>query len=74
MISEDALRQLSLEDRAALSRSLAALDAELPSLSAGDQRRRRLIIVLTAASASLIPWIVLLRSPCRTATWRVIGG
>jgi hypothetical protein len=36
MISEDALRQMSREERAALSRSLAALNDELPSLSAGD--------------------------------------
>ncbi len=36
MISEDALRQMSREERAALSRSLTALNDELPSLSAGD--------------------------------------
>jgi hypothetical protein len=60
MISEDTLRQMSVEERAALSRSLAALDAELPSLSAGDQRRRRFVVILTAASAGLIPWIVVL--------------
>jgi hypothetical protein len=60
MISEDTLRQMSREERAALSRSLAALDAELPSLGAGDQRRRRLVVLLTATSAGLIPWIVLL--------------
>jgi hypothetical protein len=60
MISEDTLRQMSREERAALSRSLAALDAELPSFSAGDRRRRRFVIVLTAASVGLIPWVVLL--------------
>lgn len=60
MISEDTLRQMSLEDRAALSRRLAALSAELPSLRAGDQRRKRLIVLLTGASVGLIPWIVLL--------------
>jgi hypothetical protein len=60
MISEETLRQMSLEERAALSRSLTALNAELPSLNAGDQRRRRLVVMLTVASAALIPWIVVL--------------
>jgi hypothetical protein len=60
MISEETLRQMSLEERAALSRSLTALNDELPSLSAGDQRRRRLVVMLTVASAALIPWIVVL--------------
>jgi hypothetical protein len=60
MISDDTLRQMSRDERAALSRSLAALDAELPSLRAGDRRRRRFVIVLTAASVGFIPWIVLL--------------
>jgi hypothetical protein len=60
MISDDALRQMSSEDRAVLTRSLAAIAAELPSLSAGDERRRRFVILLTGASIGLIPWIVLL--------------
>jgi hypothetical protein len=60
MISDEALRQMSAEDRAALSRSLAALEGELPSLSAGDERRRRFVVLLTGASVGLIPWIVLL--------------
>jgi hypothetical protein len=60
MISEDTLRQMSREERAALSRSLAALDAELPSFSAGDRRRRRFVMVLTAASVGFIPWIAVL--------------
>jgi hypothetical protein len=60
VISEDTLRQMSREERAALSRSLAAVDAELPSLSAGDQRRRRFVLMLTIASVVLIPWFVLL--------------
>jgi hypothetical protein len=60
MISDEALRQMSREDRAALSRSLVALDGELPSLSAGDERRRRFVVLLTGASVGLIPWIVLL--------------
>lgn len=77
MISEDTLRQMSREERAALSRSLAALNDELPALNAGDERRRRLVVLLTGASVGLIPWIVLLAItlPHRyvaghwTATW-----
>jgi hypothetical protein len=60
MISEDTLRQMSRADRAALSRSLAAIEAELPSLSPVDRRRRRFVMLLTGASVSLIPWIALL--------------
>jgi hypothetical protein len=51
---------MSVDERAALSRCLAALDAELPSLSAGDRRRRRFVLLLTGSSVGLIPWIVLL--------------
>jgi hypothetical protein len=60
MINEDTLRQMSRDERAALSRSLAALDGELPSLSAGDERRRRFVVLLTGASVGLMPWIVLM--------------
>ncbi len=60
MISEETLRQMSREERAALSRSLAALSDELPSLSAGDERRRRFVVLQMGASVGLIPWIVLL--------------
>lgn len=60
MISDETLRQMSREDRAALSRSIAAIDAELPSLSAGDERRRVFVVAMTIASACLIPWIVFL--------------
>lgn len=60
MISEETLREMTAEDRAALARSLAIVNAELPSLTAGEQRRRRLVLMLTVASAVLIPWIVLL--------------
>jgi hypothetical protein len=60
MISEDALRRVSREERAALSRSLAAINDELPPLSAGDERRRRFVVLLTGASVGLIPRIVLL--------------
>jgi hypothetical protein len=60
MISDETLRQMSREDRAALSRSIAAIDAGLPSLSADDERRRLFVVAMTIASACLIPWIVFL--------------
>lgn len=60
MFDEDTLRQMSSEERATLGRSLAAVNAELPSMNAGDRRRRRLVVLLTTASVTLIPWIVLL--------------
>ena len=60
MISEEDLRQMPAEDRAALARSLAAVNADLPSLDGAEQRRRRMVLLLTVSSAVLIPWIVLL--------------
>ena len=60
MISDDMLSQMTREERAALGRRLAALDNDLPSLSAGNERRRRFVILLTFASIALVPWIVLL--------------
>jgi hypothetical protein len=60
MISDDALHQMTREERADLSCRLAALDHDLPSLSPGDARRRRFVLLLTAASIVLVPWIALL--------------
>jgi len=60
MISDDTLRQMTPEERGDLRHRLAALDADLPSLSAGDERRRRFVILMTVASVGLVPWIVLL--------------
>jgi hypothetical protein len=71
MISDDMLRQMSGEERTALSRSLAAIEAELPSLSPGDERRRRFVILLAGASVGLIPWIVVL---ALTLPHRYIAG
>ena len=59
-VSDDALRQMTREERTALSRRLAAIDSDLPSLSTGAERRRRFVILLTVASVGLVPWIVLL--------------
>lgn len=77
MIDESALRAMSAEERAVLRHLLASIDAELPTLDRGDRRRKRLVLMLTAASVGLIPWIVLLAVtlPPRylaghwTATW-----
>src|SRR5260370_28861975 len=60
MISDYVLRQMTREERVALSRRLAVLESNLPSLSAGGERRRRFVVLLTGASAGLVPWIVLL--------------
>ena len=60
MISDDALRRMTRQERASLRRRLAALDSDLPLPSAGDERRRRFVLLLTVASAGLVPWIVLL--------------
>jgi hypothetical protein len=60
MISDDTLRQMTSSERATLSRRLAAIDRDLPSLSAGNERRRRFVVLLTFASIGLVPWIVLL--------------
>ncbi len=54
MISEDTLRQMSREERAALSRSLAALNDEIPALTAGDERRRRFVVPCRTATSRAI--------------------
>lgn len=59
-MNEDDLRRLSEEELAELSRSLANVTAGLPSLSAGDQRRRRFVAITTVAALGLIPWVILL--------------
>jgi hypothetical protein len=59
-VNEDELRRMSKEELADLSRSLANVTADLPSLSSGDQRRRRFVIITTIATLGLIPWVILL--------------
>jgi hypothetical protein len=59
-VNEDDLRRLSEEELAELSRSLANVTADIPSLSAGDQRRRRFVALTTIATLGLIPWVILL--------------
>jgi hypothetical protein len=59
-VNEDELRRMSKEELAELSRSLANVTADLPSLTAGDERRRRFVVVTTIATLGLIPWVILL--------------
>ncbi|MGI8449367.1 MAG: hypothetical protein ACR2MP_19755 [Streptosporangiaceae bacterium] len=60
MISDDTLRQMTHEERASVSRRLAAIDSNLPSLSEAGERRRRFVLLLTVSSAALVPWIIFL--------------
>lgn len=76
MISEEALRRLSCDERAALLRMLASLDdddgaggadaddgatpADHRPAGAADRRRRTFATLMTLASVGLIPWIVVL--------------
>jgi hypothetical protein len=60
MINDDTLRQMTHEERSSLSRRLAAIDSNLPSLSEADERRRRFVFFLTVCSAALVPWIIFL--------------
>jgi hypothetical protein len=68
MITEEMLRRLSSDERAALGRMLESLDAEwLATLGGGpptsavqERRRRRFATLMTIASIGLIPWIVVL--------------
>lgn len=60
MIDEGALRAMSVEERSELHHLLVSIDADLPSLDRGDRRRKKLVLMLTAASVGLIPWTVLL--------------
>lgn len=60
MIEESELRAMSAEERAALRHLLVSIDAELPSLDRGDRRRKKLVLMLSAASVGLIPWTALL--------------
>ena len=71
MINDDTLRQMTREERAELGRRLAALDTDLPSLSQGDERRRRFVVLLTITSAGLVPWIV---RPALTLPHRYVAG
>jgi hypothetical protein len=60
VIDENALRAMSVQDRAELRHLLVSIDGELPSLDRDDRRRTRLVLMLAAASVGLIPWTVLL--------------
>ena len=60
MLSDDDLRSLSKDDLDDLKRRLAHVAGDLPSLTAGNQRRRRFVVVVTIAALALIPWVIVL--------------
>ena len=60
MLSDDDLRNLSKDDLADLMRRLAHVAGDLPSLTAGNQRRRRFVVIMTIATLGLIPWVIVL--------------
>ena len=60
MLSDDDLRSLSKDDLDDLRRRAAHVAGDLPSLTAGNQRRRRFVIIMTIATLGLIPWVIVL--------------
>jgi hypothetical protein len=60
MLSDDDLRSLSKDDLEDLMRRLASVAGDLPSLTAGNQRRRRFVVIMTIATLGLIPWVIVL--------------
>jgi hypothetical protein len=61
MLSDADIASMSKEERMALSRRLAAINADLVrDTDASRRRRRRIIDILVITCLGLIPWIVLL--------------
>jgi hypothetical protein len=60
MLSDDDLRSLSKDDLEDLMRRLASVAGDLPSLTAGNRRRRRFVVIMTIATLGLIPWVIVL--------------
>jgi len=58
MLSDDDLQSLSRDELADLRRRLAHVAGDMPSLTAGNQRRRRFVVVVTIATLGLIPWVI----------------
>jgi len=60
MLGDDELRSLSRDELEDLRQRLARVAADMPSLSAGNQRRRRFVVIMTIATVGLIPWVIVL--------------
>jgi hypothetical protein len=60
MLSDDDLRSLSRDELDDLRRRLTHVAGDMPSLTAGNQRRRRFVVVMTIATLGLIPWVIVL--------------
>jgi hypothetical protein len=60
MLSDDDLRSMSKDDLEDLLRRLASVAGDLPSLTAGNRRRRRFVVIMTIATLGLIPWVIVL--------------
>src|SRR5450755_3430463 len=60
MLGDDELRSLSRGELEDLRQRLAQVAADMPSLSAGNRRRRRFVVIMTIATVGLIPWVIVL--------------
>jgi hypothetical protein len=60
MLADDDLRRLSRDELEDLRRRLAQVAGDMPSLSAGSERRRRFVVIMTIATLGLIPWVIVL--------------
>jgi hypothetical protein len=60
MLSDEDLRSLSRDELDDLRRRLAHAAGDMPSLTSGNQRRRRFVVVMTVATLGLIPWVIVL--------------
>ncbi|HEY5456230.1 MAG TPA: hypothetical protein VIJ96_12245 [Acidothermaceae bacterium] len=60
MLSDDDLRSLSRQELDDLRSRLAHAGGDMPSLTAGNQRRRRFVVIMTVATLGLIPWVIVL--------------
>jgi hypothetical protein len=60
MLSDDDLHSLSRDELDDLRRRVARAAADMPSLTDGNQRRRRFVVTMTVATLGLIPWVIVL--------------
>ena len=60
MFSDDDLRALSKDEIDDLRQRLAQVAGDLPSLTAGNERRRRFVAIMTISTLGLIPWVIAL--------------